>query len=178
MEEKPEKRRALFLDRDGTINVEKNYVSCIEDFEFRDGIFDLAKAYFDSGYYIFVVTNQSGIARGFYTEEDFNRLTRWMTERFKEKGIRIARVYHCPHHPEITGGCSCRKPQPGMLQEAIHEFGLNPAECVMIGDQEGDVGAGRNAGIGRIIRIHESGRIDIAHGTVYIGGNTADQRLL
>lgn len=178
MESKSEKRRALFLDRDGTINVEKNYVSRIEDFEFRDGIFNLVKAYYDSGYYIFVVTNQSGIARGYYTEEDFSRLTRWMVKCFKEKEILITRVYHCPHHPDITGGCGCRKPQPGMLQEAILEFGLDPAECVMIGDQESDVGAGRNAGIGRIVRINESGRIDIAHGTVYIGGNTTDQRLL
>ena len=151
--------KALFLDRDGTINVEKNYVYRIEDFVFRDGIFELVKAFFTKGYLIFVVTNQSGIARGYYTEEEYQYLTAWMTGQFREKGIIIAKVYHCPHHPDITGACSCRKPEPGMLLKAIDEFGLDPSLCVMIGDREPDMEAGRRAGVGQIYKVKETGRL-------------------
>ena len=159
--------RALFLDRDGTINEEKNYVYKIGDFIFREGIFDLVKHYYDAGYAIFVVTNQSGIARGFYSEADFETLTFWMVSEFEKKGIEITRVYHCPHHPEITGECPCRKPNPGMIRRAVAEFKIDLAQSVLIGDKETDVLAGKNAGIGTIIRINETGRIDIANGTVY-----------
>jgi D-glycero-D-manno-heptose 1,7-bisphosphate phosphatase len=166
--------KALFLDRDGTINAEKNYVYKIEDFEFRDGIFELTKEYSDRGYYIFVVTNQSGIARGLYSEPDFELLTDWMTGQFEVRGIPITKVYHCPHHPDITGWCACRKPEPGMILTAIREFGLDPEACVLIGDKPWDVNAGLNAGIGTVIRINETGRIDISNGTVYKGRNKAD----
>lgn len=159
--------KALFLDRDGTINEEKNYVYKIGDFIFRDGIFELAKRYYDAGYAIFVVTNQSGIARGYYSEADFEKLTNWMESEFIKHGIRITRVYHCPHHPDITGECQCRKPNPGMFRQAVAEYNIDLARSVLIGDKETDVLAGRNAGIGTIIRINETGRIDIANGTVY-----------
>jgi D-glycero-D-manno-heptose 1,7-bisphosphate phosphatase len=152
--------KALFLDRDGTINVEKNYVYKIEDFEFREGIFNLVKAYFTQGYLIFVVTNQSGIARGFYSEEEYQLLTRWMVERFRDEGIEITKVYHCPHHPDITGPCRCRKPEPGMLLDAIREFSLDAAKCALIGDHERDLEAGRRAGIRNLYHINSKGRID------------------
>ncbi|HAX96957.1 MAG TPA: D,D-heptose 1,7-bisphosphate phosphatase [Prolixibacteraceae bacterium] len=161
--------RALFLDRDGTINEEKNYVYRIGDFIFRDGIFELVKQYYDAGYAIFVVTNQSGIARGLYTEADFEIVTRWMEGEFRKNGIEITRVYHCPHHPDITGECQCRKPNSGLILQALAEYDINPAQSVLIGDKESDVIAGRNAGIGTIIRINETGRVDIANGTVYKG---------
>ncbi len=161
--------RALFLDRDGTINEEKNYVYRIGDFIFRDGIFELVKQYYDAGYAIFVVTNQSGIARGLYTEADFEIVTRWMEGEFRKNGIEITRVYHCPHHPDITGECQCRKPNSGLILQALAEYDINPAQSVLIGDKESDVIAGRNAGIGTIIRINETGRLDIANGTVYKG---------
>ena len=139
--------KALFLDRDGVINVEKNYVSRSEDFEFIKGIFELCKKYSDEGYYILIITNQAGIAKGYYTEDDFLKLTGWMTEQFLGRGIIIAKVFYCPHHPDITGPCRCRKPEPGMIIDAVKEFDLDISECVLIGDKESDLEAGRRAGI-------------------------------
>jgi len=142
------KNKALFLDRDGTINVEKNYVYKIEDFEFIEGIFELIRNYQTQGFLIFIITNQSGIARGYYSEDDFNKLTNWMLNQFKKEGISIAKVYHCPHHPDFTEPCDCRKPKPGMLLQAIKEFNIDPETSVLIGDKQRDIFAGKNAGIG------------------------------
>jgi D-glycero-D-manno-heptose 1,7-bisphosphate phosphatase len=147
------KRKALFLDRDGTINIEKNYVYKIEDFEFIEGVFELIKSYQDQGFLVFVITNQAGIARGFYTENDYSILTKWMQEQFELEGIQITKVYHCPHHPEITGECSFRKPNPGMILQAIDEFNIDPANSVLIGDKKSDILAGENAGIGENLYI-------------------------
>jgi D-glycero-D-manno-heptose 1,7-bisphosphate phosphatase len=140
-------KKALFLDRDGVINVDKHHTYLKEEFEFSDGIFDLCREYSDSGYIIIVVTNQAGIAKGIYSEEDFNELTDWMVSQFLVNGVMISKVYYCPHHPDITGPCDCRKPNPGMLLRAIKEFDLDITECVLIGDKENDLEAGRNAGI-------------------------------
>lgn len=159
--------KALFLDRDGTINIEKNYLFRIEDFEFREGIFDVAKSFFNRGYLIFVVTNQSGIARGFYSEEDFHLLTNWMKVQFRQNGVEIANVYHCPHHPDHTGECDCRKPEPGLILNAIREYKLNPDECVLIGDSERDIEAGKSAGIKQIIKIKGTGKIDLKDVAIY-----------
>lgn len=159
--------KALFLDRDGTINIEKNYLFRIEDFEFREGIFDVANAYYDRGYLIFVVTNQSGIARGFYSEEDFHLLTNWMKIQFRQNGVEITKVYHCPHHPDFTGECICRKPEPGLILKAIQEYKLQPDECVLIGDSERDTEAGKRAGINQIFKIKKTGRIDLKDVAVY-----------
>lgn len=159
--------KALFLDRDGTINIEKNYLFRIEDFEFREGIFDVTKAFYDRGYLIFVVTNQSGIARGFYSEEDFQLLTNWMKVQFIQNGIEITKVYHCPHHPDFTGECFCRKPEPGLILQAIQEYKLNPDECVLIGDRERDTEAGKRVGIRQIFKIKETGRIDLKDVAIY-----------
>lgn len=139
--------KALFIDRDGVINVDKNHVFMKEDFEFQEGIFDLCIKYIKEGYLIIVITNQAGIAKGLYTEDDFDRLTLWMTGQFFERGIIISKVYHCPHHPDITGYCDCRKPAPGMILKAVKECDLDISECVLIGDRESDLQAGINAGI-------------------------------
>jgi len=139
--------KALFIDRDGVINVDKGHVYLSEDFEFSEGIFDLCRKYIDNGYIILVITNQAGIAKGIYTEADFYRLTDWMLEQFLNKGITISKVYHCPHHPEITGPWQCRKPDPGMILNAVKDFNLDISECVLIGDKESDLEAGRRAGI-------------------------------
>ncbi len=160
-------RKALFLDRDGTINVEKNYVWRVEDFTFREGIFELAGNYFRRGYLIFVITNQAGIARGYYTEEDYNVLTKWMVQQFKDRGITITKVYHCPHHPDFTGACGCRKPHPGMILAAIREYGLDPSRCILIGDKPWDVEAGRRAGIGTNLLVEEKGKVTIRNVTVH-----------
>jgi D-glycero-D-manno-heptose 1,7-bisphosphate phosphatase len=163
------KNKALFLDRDGTINVEKHYVYKLQDFEFRDGIFELVQDFCSRGYLVFVITNQAGIARGFYTEDDFNLLNNWMVDQFKQKGIEITKVYFCPHHPDITGDCACRKPNPGMLMTAKSEYNLDLASSILIGDKESDIQAGLNAHVGTNYLIKESGRITLKDVIVYKG---------
>ncbi|HIP55216.1 MAG TPA: D-glycero-beta-D-manno-heptose 1,7-bisphosphate 7-phosphatase [Sulfurimonas autotrophica] len=152
-------KKALFLDRDGVVNVEKNYLYKIKDFEFIDGIFDLCKHYQHLGYMIFIVTNQSGIARNYYSEGDFHLLTEWMIDEFKKRGIIINRVYYCPHHPEISGACSCRKPEPGMILQAQEEFDIDLADSLMIGDKERDIEAALQAGITETYLFDEKNRI-------------------
>jgi len=139
--------KALFLDRDGVINADKGHVYLKEHFEFLPGIFETCRKYASQEYHIIIVTNQAGIAKGIYTEEDFDLLTEWMVNQFSNEGITISKVYHCPHHPEIDGICECRKPEPGMLLQAIKDFNLDISECVLIGDKETDLEAGRRAGI-------------------------------
>ncbi len=146
-------RRALFLDRDGVVNVEKNYLHKIDDFELMDGIVEVCRAYQEQGYLIIIVTNQSGISRGYYTEDDFAILSRWMVEHFKEVGITITRIYHCPHHENIDGACECRKPEPGMFLEAQRAYGVDMKNSVMIGDNERDIEAALRAGVGMNILL-------------------------
>lgn len=141
------KQPALFLDRDGVINVEKDYLYKIEEFEFIEGIVALCKHYQELGYLIVVVTNQSGIARGYYTEDDFEHLTAWMKKAFKKQGVTIDAVYHCPHHPDISGACACRKPNPGMLLEAADAYDIDLEASLIIGDKERDIEAGIRAGL-------------------------------
>lgn len=140
-------QKALFLDRDGVINVDRGYVYRRQQFEFINGIFDLCRKYGSEGYIIIVITNQAGIARGFYTESDFRKLTDWMLDQFKKEEISITKVYHCPHHPDVDGPCDCRKPEPGMILQAVKDFDLDIKECILIGDKETDLEAGRRAGI-------------------------------
>ena len=143
--------KALFLDRDGIVNVDHGYVYKIEDFEFVKGIFDLVRIFAKKGYLIFVVTNQSGIGRGYYTEEDFTVLTQWMTESFKQEGISIEKVSYCPHAPEAN--CHCRKPEIGMIEEALKTYSIDLPASWMIGDKQSDMDLARNAGLGHSIYI-------------------------
>ena len=147
--------RALFLDRDGVINVEKNYVYKIEDFEFIKPIFAVCKKYQNQGFKIFVITNQAGIARGYYTVDDYLYLTDWMETEFGKRGIVITKTYFCPHHPNFSGPCSCRKPKPGMLLQAKDEFDLDLEKSILIGDKQSDIDAGINAGVGKNLFIDE-----------------------
>lgn len=140
-------KKALFLDRDGVINKEVNYLYKIEDFEFIDGIFDLCRYFQDKGYLIIVVTNQSGIARGYYSHEQFNTLTSWMIEEFAKNKIKLDKVYYCPHHPDISGVCECRKPDIGMFKEAQKEFDIDLENSVMVGDNERDIEAALKSGV-------------------------------
>ena len=124
------KSRALFLDRDGVINIDHAYVCKTEDFQFVDGIFDLCRHASKLGYLILVITNQAGIGRGYYTEQDFQNLTRWMCGIFKNEGVDIDKVYFCPYHPEHGVGkykmdSPLRKPRPGMILQAEDEFGID-----------------------------------------------------
>ena len=143
-------RKALFLDRDGVVNVEKHYVYRSEDFEFMGGIFELCLDYQRTGHEVVVITNQAGIARGLYSEDDFCRLTEWMSARFLDHGVRLAGIYHCPHHPDFTGPCKCRKPAPGMILSARDGLGLDLAASTLLGDKQSDLEAGARAGIGHL----------------------------
>ena len=148
--------KALFLDRDGVINVEKEYLYKIEDVEFVAGIFELCRHYQAQGYLIIIVTNQSGIARGLYSEVDFACLSAWMREQFMQQGITISAIYHCPHHPEFTGACTCRKPQPQMLLDAAQTYHIDMAHSLLIGDSERDIEAGIAAGVGETILLTDN----------------------
>ncbi|OKY26228.1 MULTISPECIES: D-glycero-beta-D-manno-heptose 1,7-bisphosphate 7-phosphatase [Thalassotalea] len=144
--------KALFLDRDGIINVDHGYVYQQQDFEFTEGIFELCQHASKLGYLLIVITNQSGIARGKYTEADFLTLTQWMKDQFEQRECRITDVMYCPHHPtkgkgEYLKDCQCRKPEPGMILQAakIHHVDLN--KSVFIGDKVSDMQAAESAGV-------------------------------
>lgn len=138
-------RKALFLDRDGIINIDYGHVHRIEDFKFTSFIFDLCKKYLSLGYQIFIITNQAGIGKRLYTESDFKVLNEYMIAEFEKKDIHISKVYYCPHIP--SENCICRKPKPGLFIKAIEEFNLNPKLCVAIGDKISDLEAAHKAGI-------------------------------
>ena len=157
-------RPALFLDRDGVINIDHAYVCKPENFKFVDGIFELCRAANRLGYLIFVVTNQAGIGRGYYTEQDFLKLTEWMCGVFKGQGIVIDKVYFCPSHPEHGVGkykvdSSFRKPEPGMILQAAEEFDVDLARSVVVGDKVSDIQAGIAAGVGCNLLYLPSGSV-------------------
>lgn len=161
-------RRALFLDRDGVINIDHGYVHRPEQTEWVDGIFDLCRDARAAGYDLVVVTNQAGIARGFYGESEFAAYCDWLRNQFAARGCPLLAIYHCPHHPdagigELRRTCDCRKPAPGMLLRARDEWGLDLAASALLGDQPSDILAARAAGVGRWLQLGamspESGRI-------------------
>lgn len=138
--------RAVFLDRDGTINDNwTSYIHRIEDFRFLPGVIPALRRLSRTPYKIIIATNQAGIGRGYYSAKDLERLHRWFLGILKGEGIRIDKIYHCPHHPEE--GCLCRKPGTGMFLRASRDFGLNLSKSWMVGDEERDVGAGRGANL-------------------------------
>jgi len=146
--------KALFLDRDGVINIDYDHIFRIKDFHFIEGIFDIAHYAQYNGYLLIVITNQAGIGRGLYTIEDFNILSDWMCEQFRNKDIKISKIYHSPYHP--TAGLGkykrnhiSRKPNPGMIIEASVEFDLDLANSIFIGDRKTDMEAGLRAGVGK-----------------------------
>ena len=145
--------RALFLDRDGVINVNRGYVHNIDNFEFTDGIFEVTRAAHSFGYKLIVITNQSGIGRGYYSEKQFLKLTEWMCKQFLNEGAPIEKVYFSPFHP--TKGIGkykkndlSRKPHPGMIYQAQRDINLNLKNSILIGDNVSDIQAGMAAGLG------------------------------
>jgi D-glycero-D-manno-heptose 1,7-bisphosphate phosphatase len=149
--------RALFLDRDGVINHDSGYTSDVGSFRFIDGIFDVCRAAKKLGYLLIVVTNQAGIGRGYYSEQDFFNLTRWMCDQFEAEGAAISDVYYCPYHPEYGIGhykkeSFDRKPNPGMLLQAAEKYELDLNRSIMIGDKNSDMQAANEAGVG--LRCH------------------------
>ncbi len=148
------KNKALFLDRDGVINIDHGHVFEKEKFDFIDGIFDLCKRAQDLGYLLIVVTNQGGIAKGFYSEEEFLELTKWMESEFQKREIKITKTFYCPCHPEgkiekYRQNSFDRKPSPGMLLKAIEEFNIDPKKSLMLGDNETDMRAAEASRIGK-----------------------------
>ncbi|MDR2152058.1 MAG: D-glycero-beta-D-manno-heptose 1,7-bisphosphate 7-phosphatase [Helicobacteraceae bacterium] len=143
--------KALFLDRDGVINVDYGYVASFDRFVFCDGIFDLLRDAAAKGYKIIVVTNQSGIGRGLYGEDEFKTLTRQMLKTFLDRGVTICGVYYCPHAPEDD--CDCRKPKSGMFLQAIKDHNLDPSISWMIGDKQSDITAAIGAGVKNLALI-------------------------
>ncbi len=146
-------RPAAFLDRDGTLIVEKEYLADPAGVELIPRAAEALRTLAAAGYRLVVVTNQSGIARGYYTEADFLAVQRRVEERFAEAGVRFNGVYFCPHHPEITGPCDCRKPGLGMYRRAARELGLDPARSIYVGDRVTDVIPARElGGLGFLVR--------------------------
>ena len=147
-------KKCLFLDRDGVININYGYVHTVKDFQFVDGIFNLTRLALSKGYIICVVTNQAGIARGYYSELDFSKLTSWMCDQFKEEGVIIDKVYYSPYHPvhglgQYKKDDVSRKPHPGMIKQAIRELHIDVRSSVLIGDNVTDIQAGFSAGVGK-----------------------------
>lgn len=150
--------KALFLDRDGVINEDYDYVYRLEDFHFKLDIFELCQYAIEKGYLIFIITNQAGIARGYYSERDFWRLTKWMLGEFRKHNCEISKVYYCPYHPDFGNSkykriSPFRKPGPGMILKAAKRYHVDLSNSVLIGDQITDLEAGLNAGITKNLLI-------------------------
>ena len=137
--------KTIFLDRDGVINQDLKYVYKINDFIFIKGIFESCLYLQNLGYKIIIVTNQSGISRGYFSENDYQKLTKWMLNEFNNNQINILDIFYCPHGPKSN--CSCRKPNTGLLIEAQMKYSIDMENSWMIGDKESDISAAINAGV-------------------------------
>jgi D-glycero-D-manno-heptose 1,7-bisphosphate phosphatase len=152
--------KTIFLDRDGVVNKEVNYLSRIDDFEFIDGVFEACKHFQILGYSIIIITNQSGIGRGYYSENDYQVLTKWMLSKLNENNIEILDIFYCPHSP--NNQCECRKPKSGMFEMARDKHAIDMKKSWSIGDKETDIEASNLSGISNTIlvrsghKIHES----------------------
>lgn len=166
-------KRAVFLDRDGTINIEKEYLYQAKDFEFIPGAPEAVRLLNRAGIMVVVVTNQSGVARGYYTEEDVENLHRHIDRELERSGAHVDCWLYCPHHPAGRGSyalpCSCRKPLPGMLQEAAARYDIDLENSTMIGDKLADIEAGLAAGCRTILVRSGYG----AGEEKYVGSQTA-----
>lgn len=148
-------QKAVFLDRDGVINIDKDYIYEIKKFEFIDGVFESLIYLQNLGYKLFIVTNQSGIGRGYYTLENFNTLTSWMLEKLEEKNIFIDDVQLCQHSPESS--CNCRKPKTGMIEAILKNHKIDLSNSWLIGDKSSDIKCAINANIKNTIQV-QSGK--------------------
>jgi len=154
-------KKVIFLDRDGVVNHEVGYLHKVEDFKFIDGVFDACQYFQSLGYQIVIVTNQSGIARGYYGEQEFHMVNNWMLEQFENNGIEILDVFFCQHGPEDN--CDCRKPKPGMFLQAQDTQGVDMGQSWMIGDKEADIQAANTAGIKNTVLVKSGHDIDEKH---------------
>lgn len=148
--------KAVFLDRDGTINVDKGYVYKVEDFEFEKGAIEGLKVLQHSGYQLIIITGQSGIGRGYYLEDDYHKFMEHMYQQLAKHNVRISGEYFCPHHPEKGIGryevdCECRKPKTRMLEKAVQDHHIDLPDSWVIGDKTDDIEMGRRAGCRTIL---------------------------
>ncbi|WP_072682689.1 D-glycero-beta-D-manno-heptose 1,7-bisphosphate 7-phosphatase [Arcobacter sp. LA11] len=144
-------QKAIFLDRDGVINIEKNYLYKIEDFEFVEGVFETLQYLQSLEYKLFIITNQSGIGRGYYSLDDFDLLTNWMKKELEKYDIKISQVELCPHGP--NDGCNCRKPKIGMIKNILKNHDINLDKSWLIGDKSSDIKCANNAKITNTIQV-------------------------
>lgn len=159
--------RAVFLDRDGVIVVDDGYVHRVEDFRFVPGSALALQRLQAAGWRLVVVTNQSGLARGLYSPDDYERFTAHLHEQLHAVGVRLDAVLHCPHLPDAAVdayrlACDCRKPAPGMLLRAARELAIDLARSVIVGDRLSDVQAGRAAGIGQCVLVRSGHALEPA----------------
>ena len=161
------KSKAAFIDRDGVINDERNYVHRNEDFVLLPGVAQGLALLRDAGFRLIVVTNQAGIARGYYDQSAMDRLHVHLQEQLAMQGVALDAIYFCPHHPQgsvqgLAVDCDCRKPAPGMLFQAAKDFDLDLSASVLIGDKLSDVQAGKKAGVGRAVIVESGHEVDVA----------------
>ena len=137
--------KILFLDRDGVINVEKNYVHKIEDFKLIDSFVEGVMPFVKNGFSIIIITNQSGIGRGYYSISQYKNLEKYIFKIMKNLKIPILDIYYCPHLP--SDNCLCRKPKPGMIEKAFSDYNIDKKNSILVGDKLSDVVSGKNSGI-------------------------------
>ncbi len=172
-------RKAAFLDRDGVINLDRAYVHQWSEFEFVPGAVQAMRRLREAGYVLIVVTNQSGLARGMYTEAQFQELTARMRDALAQAGAEVEAVYHCPHHPkgkvpELAIDCDCRKPEPGMILRAAQEHGLSLPASILVGDKPSDIQAARAAGVGHAYLVQSDNAESPDEGEAGADGAFAD----
>ncbi|MCT4587986.1 MAG: HAD family hydrolase [Carboxylicivirga sp.] len=149
--------KAVFIDRDGVINNDEGhyYIHKVKDFKLNDGIIEGLKKLQDAGYKLFVITNQGGVAKGEYSEDDVERIHGHFLQIMFDNDIRITDIYYCPHHDSLEA-CDCRKPQPGMILQAIDEHQIDASKAYLIGDSERDIQAGEAAGLKQCFLIDKN----------------------
>ncbi|WP_392567117.1 D-glycero-beta-D-manno-heptose 1,7-bisphosphate 7-phosphatase [Utexia brackfieldae] len=151
---------AIFLDRDGTINIDYNYVHTIDKFHFIEGVIEACAKLKEMGFLLVITTNQSGIARGIFSEAQFEQLTEWMDWSLADRGVELDGIYYCPHAPE-GGDCDCRKPGPGMLLTAAKDLNIDLANSYMVGDRISDLLAGKAAGVKRTVLVRTGDEVTL-----------------
>ncbi|MDC3067837.1 HAD family hydrolase [Paracoccaceae bacterium] len=159
-----ETKKIAFLDRDGVINVDFGYVHKKENFMLVDGFLKGAKYLIDNNFELIVITNQAGIARSYYSESHFIEFSNWVFYFLKKLGVNILATYYCPHHPDFTGTCECRKPSPKMILQALKDYNVLPNKCLLIGDKSVDQKAATAAEISRVHLISASKVSTIVNG--------------
>ena len=151
-------KKCVFLDRDGVINHDYGYVGSKSRFIFIDGVIEALQTITKLGYDLIIVTNQSGIGRGYFTKNDFEHLMKHMCRIFSENGIKIKSIYYCPHSPSlssdgVSSACRCRKPSPTLILQALEKYNYDPAQCYLIGDKTSDIEAGHQAEISNLVLL-------------------------